>query len=70
MLTPFIKINKKHLAAVLKQVLLFSIQTLKHTYEDLRHHDVQCPNEPEFRLYDVLLKLNDGDTLQVTILGF
>ena len=39
-------------------------------YEDLRHHDVQCPNEPEFRLYDVLLKLNDGDTLQVTILGF
>jgi hypothetical protein len=33
-------------------------------YEDLRHNDVRCPNEPEFRSYDVLLKLNDGDTLQ------
>ena len=40
------------------------IQTLKHVYEDLRHNDVRCPNEPEFRAYDVLLKLNDGDTLQ------
>ena len=43
------------------------IQTLKHMYEDLRHHDIQCPNEPEFRTYDVLLNLNDGDTLQVNI---
>jgi hypothetical protein len=39
-------------------------QTLKHVYEDLRHHDVRCVNEAEFRAYDVLLKLNDGDTLQ------
>ena len=25
---------------------------------------LRCPNEPEFRAYDVLLKLNDGDTLR------
>ena len=25
---------------------------------------MRCPNEPEFRAYAVLLKLNDGDTLQ------
>ena len=24
----------------------------------------QCPNEAEFRTYDVLLNLNDGDTLR------
>ena len=24
----------------------------------------QCPNEAEFRAYDVLLNLNDGDTLR------
>ena len=25
---------------------------------------MRCPNEPEFRAYGVLLKLNDGDTLR------
>lgn len=32
-------------------------------YEDLRLSNMQCPNEPEFRAYGVILKLNDGDTL-------
>lgn len=40
------------------------LQTLKHMYEDLKNEGVACPEEPEFRCYDVLLNLNDGDTLR------
>lgn len=40
------------------------IQTLKHMYYDMSIEGVQCPNEAEFRAYDVLLNLNDGDTLR------
>ena len=40
------------------------IQTLKHMYYDLGLESVRCPNEPEFRSYEVLLNLNDGDTLR------
>ncbi len=33
-------------------------------YEDLRHEDVVCPDEPEFRAYEILMNVNDGDTLR------
>ena len=41
------------------------IQTLKHMYYDMGIEGQKCPNESEFRGYDVLLKLNDGDTLRI-----
>ncbi len=40
------------------------IQTLKHMYYDMSLESVTCPNEAEFRTYDVLMNLNDGDTLR------
>jgi hypothetical protein len=40
------------------------LQTLKHMYEDLRLESVVCPNESEFRAYEILMNLNDGDTLR------
>ena len=40
------------------------IQTLKHMYYDLMLDGTICPNEPEFRSYEVLLNMNDGDTLR------
>ena len=40
------------------------LQTLKHMYEDLRVEGTRSPNEPEFMAYDVLMNLNDGDTLR------
>ncbi|HIE75452.1 MAG TPA: hypothetical protein EYP93_04470, partial [Gammaproteobacteria bacterium] len=40
------------------------IQTLKHMYYDLSLEAERCHNEAEFRAYDVLLNLNDGDTLR------
>lgn len=40
------------------------IQTLKHMYYDLGLEGTRCPNEPEFRAYEVLLNMNDGDTLR------
>ena len=40
------------------------IQTLKHMYYDLSLEGTRCPNEPEFRAYEVLLNMNDGDTLR------
>ena len=45
------------------------LQTLKHMYHDLSLKRIFCPNEAEIRSYDVLLHLNDGNTLRyVTIL--
>ena len=41
------------------------MQTLKHMYYDMGIEGKKCPNESEFRGYDVLLKLNDGDTLRI-----
>ncbi|XP_060732789.1 germinal-center associated nuclear protein [Tachysurus vachellii] len=40
------------------------LQSLKEMYQDLDSKDVYCQNEAEFRQYNVLLKLNDGDILR------
>ena len=40
-------------------------QTLREMYHDLEaKHKSYCPNEPEFRAYMVLMKLNEGDILR------
>ncbi|KAG0429832.1 hypothetical protein HPB47_023260, partial [Ixodes persulcatus] len=40
------------------------LQTLKHLYYDLGLRGLRCPNEPEFRAYDVLLHLDQADTVR------
>ncbi|MEQ2188007.1 hypothetical protein GOODEAATRI_010573 [Goodea atripinnis] len=40
------------------------LQSLKEMYEDLATQQTFCPREAEFRQYNVLLKLNDGDILR------
>lgn len=40
------------------------LQSLKEMYQDLAMRQVYCPMEAEFRQYNVLLKLNDGDILR------
>lgn len=45
------------------------MQTLKHMYYDLSLKNVFCPNEAEFRSYDVLLHLNDGEVLRLLFLS-
>ncbi|KAJ8282584.1 hypothetical protein COCON_G00051030 [Conger conger] len=40
------------------------LQSLKEMYEDLADREVYCPREAEFRQYNVLLKLDDGDILR------
>ncbi|XP_068561209.1 germinal-center associated nuclear protein [Cebidichthys violaceus] len=40
------------------------LQSLKEMYQDLAMRNVYCPMEAEFRQYNVLLKLNDGDILR------
>lgn len=40
------------------------LQSLKEMYEDLAMRQVFCPQESEFRQYNVLLKLNEGDILR------
>ncbi|XP_046903487.1 germinal-center associated nuclear protein isoform X2 [Hypomesus transpacificus] len=40
------------------------MQSLKEMYQDLANRSVFCPQEAEFRQYNVLLKLNDGDILR------
>lgn len=44
--------------------LVKCLQTLKHLYYDLGLRGHRSPNEPEFRAYDVLLHLNEGDTVR------
>ncbi len=40
-------------------------QTLREMYHDVEaKHSSRCPNEPEFRAYMVLMKLNEGDILR------
>jgi len=36
------------------------LQSLRHCYEDLAKKDIFCPNEPEFRSYDILLNMLDS----------
>jgi len=43
--------------------LMKCIQSLEHLYDDLRKQGVQCPNEPEFRAYQIMMHLNEGDVL-------
>ena len=46
------------------------LQTLKYMYYDLSLEEVICPREHEFLAYDVLMNLNQGDTLrEVQTLG-
>lgn len=45
------------------QNLIDCLQTLRHMYEDLAKHSVNCPNEPEFYAYLILLKLKSGDVM-------
>ncbi|KAJ8247072.1 hypothetical protein GJAV_G00258440 [Gymnothorax javanicus] len=40
------------------------LQSLKEMYQDLATREIYCPCEAEFRQYNVLLKLNDGDILR------
>ncbi|XP_031565295.1 germinal-center associated nuclear protein-like [Actinia tenebrosa] len=41
------------------------LQTLKQFYNDLyKNEGIICPNEAEFRCYDILLNLNEEDTLR------
>ncbi|XP_035532563.1 germinal-center associated nuclear protein [Morone saxatilis] len=40
------------------------LQSLKEMYQDLATRNIYCSREAEFRLYNVLLKLNDGDILR------
>ncbi|XP_059198686.1 germinal-center associated nuclear protein [Centropristis striata] len=40
------------------------LQSLKEMYQDLAMRQVYCPLEAEFRQYNVLVKLNDGDILR------
>ncbi|GFU26292.1 germinal-center associated nuclear protein [Nephila pilipes] len=51
------KINNENLTKCL--------QTLKHMYHDLQTKGIQCPNEAEFRAYDILLSLTEGETLRL-----
>ncbi|KAH9427094.1 Germinal-center associated nuclear protein [Dermatophagoides pteronyssinus] len=39
------------------------LQTLKDFYYDLSIRGIYCDNEPEFRAYDILLNLGNGETL-------
>ncbi|XP_069554900.1 germinal-center associated nuclear protein [Brachyistius frenatus] len=50
------KINNENLTKCL--------QSLKEMYQDLATRQIFCPREAEFRQYNVLLKLNDGDILR------
>lgn len=43
--------------------LMKCLQSLEHMYDDLRRRDINCPNEPEFRAYQVMMNLNEGDIL-------
>ena len=40
------------------------MQTLQHMYYDMGVDGIKCSNEAEFRAYDVLLNINEGDTLR------
>ncbi|KAM9347509.1 germinal-center associated nuclear protein [Symphorus nematophorus] len=40
------------------------LQSLKEMYQDLATRHIYCHQEAEFRQYNVLLKLNDGDILR------
>ncbi|XP_054724688.1 uncharacterized protein LOC129234667 [Uloborus diversus] len=51
------KINNENLTKCL--------QTLKHMYHDLQSKGISCPNEAEFRAYDILLSLTEGETLRL-----
>ena len=40
------------------------LQTLQYIYYDLSLEGIPCPREYEFRAYDVLMNMNQGDTLR------
>ena len=40
------------------------LRTLKHMLEDLHEAGIECPHEAEIRTYDILMNLNEGDTLR------
>ena len=53
-----------HCTARLCELSMQDLQTLKHMYYDLSVKGIHCPCEAEFRAYDVLLHLNDGEILK------
>jgi len=44
--------------------LMKCLQSLEHMYQDLAPHGINCPNEPEFRAYQILMKLNETDVVR------
>jgi hypothetical protein len=46
-----------------------SMQTLRHMYEDLAKQQRFCPNEAEFRSYDIILNLSDFNVRRLDLLG-
>jgi len=40
------------------------LQSLEHMYQDLAPHGINCPSEPEFRAYQILMKLNETDVVR------
>ncbi len=43
--------------------LMKCLQSLEHMYTDLNLKGIRCPNEPEFRAYQILMNLHEGDIL-------
>lgn len=43
--------------------LMKCLQSLEHLYTDLHAKGIKCPGEPEFRSYQILMNLNEGDIL-------
>ncbi|CAG7823982.1 unnamed protein product [Allacma fusca] len=43
--------------------LMKCLQSLEHMYTDLNLMGQTCKNEPEFRAYQILMNLNEGDIL-------
>ena len=49
------KLNTEHIQK--------SMQSLKELYHDLSLSNIYCDNEPEFRCYEILLNVYDGDVI-------
>ncbi len=51
--------------------MLYYLQTLREMYSDLElRYNTHAPNEPEFRAYMVLMKLNEGDILRSVLYDY
>jgi hypothetical protein len=43
-----------------------ALMSLRYAYDDCRAQGHECPNEPEFRAYEIILKANQPNILEVT----